>query len=81
MMELVAIERIGKCADHMRLSDQIIEGLGAPFAGEHLVGHALFELDEFRMGRTIARVETVIPAFPRTANCRWSPSVPATSRL
>ena len=40
MMELVAIERVGECADHMRLSDQIIEALGAPFAGEHLVGHA-----------------------------------------
>jgi hypothetical protein len=46
MMKLIAIERVGECTHHMRLSDQIIEAPGAPFAGEHLVGHTWLESTE-----------------------------------
>ena len=34
-----AVERMGQCADHVLLADELGEALGPPFAGEDLIGH------------------------------------------
>ena len=39
MVQPLAVERVCERGDDVRLADELLEGPGAPFTGEDLVGH------------------------------------------